>query len=88
MIYLRISVLVRSTRFVFLKSEFLKPVLKRPERQAEQLGRFCDVIVGTVHRLHYQAAFDVLEIDALGRKLELRVAVDRREAGALRHFWR
>ena len=57
--------------FIFLfEPKFLKPILQRPECQSQELRRFCDVVICAVHRLHNQAAFDFLKINAFGRQFE------------------
>ena len=54
----------------FLDPKLFQTILQRAKRQAEQLGRLCDVVVGLLHRLHDQIAFDVFETDAFRRQLE------------------
>ena len=53
---LRFFVTVSSFTIVLLGPKFLQSVLEGSKRQSKQFRGFRDVVVGAVHRLHYQAA--------------------------------
>src|SRR6185369_11133944 len=55
-----------------LDAELLKTILERSEGKAEELRGLCYVVVGSLHGLHDEVALHVLEVDALGGKLEAR----------------
>jgi len=49
-----------------LDAEFFETVLQRAEGEAQEFRRFRDVVVRLLHRLRYQVALDVFEVDPLG----------------------
>ena len=51
----------------FFDSKLFQTILKRAEGEAEELGGLGDVVVGLVHRLCDQIAFDFFKIDPLRR---------------------
>src|SRR5262245_21957615 len=61
-------VIVTSVRHFY--SKLLQPILKRTESKTEQLGSFCNVVVGLFHGLGDEISFHIFKVDTFRREFE------------------